>query len=72
MVLRVLEVDRLVICGEEKQLKYKIPGFESVWFTQSCHMALCHSPSVLFSLFLCFFLGCAISEKSKKIKKKCS
>lgn len=61
MVLRVLEVDRLVICGEEKQLKYKIPGFESVWFTQSCHMALCHSPSVLFCLFL--FRMCNIRKK---------
>lgn len=50
-------MDRVVLCSGEKPLdeKYKIPGLESIWFTQSCHMTACHLPQCS--------LGCAISEK---------
>lgn len=44
---------------EEKQLdeKYKIPGLESIWFTQSCNMAPCYLPQCT--------LGCAIYEQKE-------
>lgn len=59
MVPWILEVDRVVPYGEEKQFveKYKIPGLESIWFTQSCHMTPCYLPQCS--------LGCAISEKKE-------
>lgn len=55
----ILEVDWVVPCSEEKQFdeKYKIPGLESIWFTQSCHMTPCYLPQCS--------LGCAISEKKR-------
>lgn len=37
--------------------KYKIPGLESIWFTQSCHMTPCYLPQCS--------LGRAISEKKR-------
>lgn len=71
MVPWILEVDRegfcfFFLCDEGKQCDgkkriYKIPGLESIWFTQSCHMTGCYLPQCS--------LGCAISEK-KHVSRK--
>lgn len=52
---------QVVLCGEEKQCdeKYKNPGLESVWFTESCHMTPCH--------ILVFFKMCNIRKKKRDL-----
>lgn len=54
-------MDQVVLGGEETKIeeKYKIPGLESIWFTQTCHMTPRYLPQCS--------LGFAISEKKKDV-----